>query len=563
MTDQLAYQAMADAFHAEGVDTQFVLTGDGNMHWSVALSQKPGVQTIHVRHEHCAVAAATAYALAQGQVGVASVTCGPGLTQIITALPAAVRARVPLVIMAGEPPLHAKFYNQDIDQAPLVTATGAQYIQAHSLPRLLDHVRDAFHTAVRARCPVVLGVPYDLQKSLLPAAGSYLPGSSLIADGGRPHPDPEYVEQLVDRLIASTCPVLIGGRGALRSGATASIVALADQCGALLGNTLPVRGLFDDHPFSLGVIGGYASETARAVLSDADLVISFGASLSYYTQDAGKLFANATVAQVDTDPRGLHHGLAAASLFLNCDAEAGARSLAKAMDARVAGGAKTAARCRTPELRAQLATAVADSAAFEIAPGVVDPRAAIAAIDQAIPKDWDFVTGSGHQAYFNSQVRGRPPERFLTVREFGAIGNGLSYAIGVAAARRQGRDGAVVLIEGDGGVMMHIQELETIQRLGLRMLICVINDGAYGSEIHKLRADGLDDAIAVFGRTAIHDIARGFGLRGFEVTDLSELPERFAAFAAQDIAEVWNIQVSDQVTAPTMRSLLARGHGVM
>src|SRR6201993_4305898 len=126
------YEALAEAFLAEGVDTQFVLMGDGNMHWSTAFAKLPGVHTVHVRHEHCTVAAATAYNVATGKIAVASVTCGPGVTQLMTALPGAGRGRPPVVVFAGESPINAKFYNQYIDQAPLVTATGAHYIAAHS-----------------------------------------------------------------------------------------------------------------------------------------------------------------------------------------------------------------------------------------------------------------------------------------------------------------------------------------------------------------------------------------------------------------------------------------------
>src|SRR5579859_370338 len=126
------YEALAEAFLAEGVDTQFVLMGDGNMHWSTAFAKLPGVHTVHVRHEHCTVAAATAYNVATGKVAVASVTCGPGVTQLMTALPAAVRARLPMVVFAGESPINAKFYNQYIGQASLVTATGAHYVAAQT-----------------------------------------------------------------------------------------------------------------------------------------------------------------------------------------------------------------------------------------------------------------------------------------------------------------------------------------------------------------------------------------------------------------------------------------------
>src|SRR5437764_15354825 len=111
---------------------------------------------------------------------------------------------------------------------------------------------------------------------------------------------------------------------------------------------------------------------------------------------------------------------------------------------------------------------------FEIEPGVLDPREAIRAIDDVIPKDWDIVVGGGHQAYFNAQMRGRPAERYTTVREFGAVGNGLSYALGVAAARRQGHNGKIVLFEGDGGHLFHIQELERLKPQGSATLICAI-----------------------------------------------------------------------------------------
>jgi thiamine pyrophosphate-dependent acetolactate synthase large subunit-like protein len=68
---------------------------------------------------------------------------------------------------------------------------------------------------------------------------------------------------------------------------------------------------------------------------------------------------------------------------------------------------------------------------------------------------------------------------------------------------------------------MHVQELEMIARHRLKLLVCVLNNGAYGAEIHKLRADGIDDSGSVFGRTDLEAIATGFGLRGANVTKLS------------------------------------------
>src|SRR3982751_815601 len=156
------YDVLAKAFAQEGVRTCFALLGDANMNWAARLAALD-CRMIYVRHEHCAVAAAMAYARKAGDVGVATVTCGPGVTQLVTALPAAVRAHLPVVVFAGEAPLKSGWYNQELDQAPLITATGAAYHRLHLPERMPVAVRDAFLQARRERRPVVIGVPFDPQ----------------------------------------------------------------------------------------------------------------------------------------------------------------------------------------------------------------------------------------------------------------------------------------------------------------------------------------------------------------------------------------------------------------
>ena len=259
----------------------------------------------------------------------------------------------------------------------------------------------------------------------------------------------------------------------------------------------------------------------------------------------------------------MRDGQAAADLYVRSDALVGVEAILAGLDKTLGAGKPTAAAIRSRELAQRIATEPPDAEPFDLEPGVLDPRAVVRAIDAVVPKDWDVVVGGGHQAYFPAQMIGRPAERYTTVREFGAVGNGLSYALGVAAARRQGRDGKVVLFEGDGGLLFNIQEFETLKRQGFRILICAMNDGGYGSEFHKLRADGIDDSLAVFGRPALEKIARGFGLRGHEIRDVALIPKLFADFAAQGETEVWNIQISDKVTAPVIRQTIKRGHGNM
>ena len=541
------YEALADGFVAEGVDTCFALLGDANMNWATALAGR-GARMVYVRHEHCAVAAATAWARKTGRVGVATVTCGPGLTQIMTALPAAVRARLPLVVFAGEAPLGAAWYNQAIDQAPFVVATGAAYVPLHHVPSMRRRVRDAFAQAAAERRPVVLGVPFDLQARAAGEMAAPPPSAAILPQLAPPAPDRAVVAALAAEVKGARRIVVMGGLGAVEADAGAACRALAERCGALLATTLPARGLFQGDPFCIGIAGGFSTALGRALCAEADLVLAFGCRLTQHTLDKGALFPRAQIVQIDTDPQALSQGAAPADLHLRGDARLVAEALAQAVD--------EAPGWRGARMARAIAETPADPATFPPEAGVLDPRAVVAALDAALPQDWQMVNSSGHCSYFFAQMD-RPQSRFLTIREFGAIGNGLAYAMGVAAARPGER---VVLFDGDGSLLMHVQELETIRRQGMKILVCVLNDGAYGSEIHKLRDEGLSDEGAVFGRTDLGAIARGFGIGGERVDDLARLPAMIADLGRTGGAAVWDFAVSDRVASPVIRRAHPGGH---
>jgi thiamine pyrophosphate-dependent acetolactate synthase large subunit-like protein len=542
---------LADAFVKEGVDTVFVLTGDGNMHWEAAFSESLGCHAIHVRHEHCACAMASAYARVTGRVGVASVTCGPGLTQTSTALATAAQAQIPLVVFAGESPMHAGWYNQQIDQGPIVTATGARYIAVHSRKRLQQAVTDAFHYARTRRQPVVLGVPFDLQQEGIEDVPEYLSSSHYLPETGPRVPHPDFLERAVERVLEAKRIVILAGRGAKLAGAEAACAELAELCNAALATTLPMRGLFAGSSRDIGVAGGFAHPVTVEAINGSDLIIAVGAGLNGYTTDGGKLVDAGKVLQIDEDPQDFVQGRKVADLVLAADANLAVGALVRALRERGAswpdwGATEFARRVRTTPV---------DTRDYPVAEGTIDPRDVIRVLDRELPKDWNYVNGSGHSSFFSVHMFDRPAENFLTVREFGAIGNGLSYAVGMATAHPHR---PTVLIEGDGGLMMHAQELETVNRHGWKLLICVLNDGAFGSEIHKLRSDGISDRGAVYGRTDLARMAEGFGLRGARVDRLEQLPELIAAFEASDGAMLLDIQVSDQVISPRMLKGISR-----
>jgi len=519
------------------------------MNWAAAMTAG-GCEFVYVRHEHCAVAAAMAYSRTSNNVGVATVTCGPGLTQIMTALPAAVRAHIPLVIFAGEAPIRSKWYNQAIDQQPFVDACGAHYVSLQHQEAMRVQIRDAFVHATTKQCPVVIGVPADLQndewqESLEPIQ----PAFELTPPAAPPAPEAGDLDKAVTLIQNANKIIIMAGLGAIKAGAGPACQALANQLGALLATTLPARGLFYEDSYSLNIAGGFSSVVGRRYLQQADLIIAVGSSLASHNSDNGKLFSASEVLQIDLAPSTTNQGRPSAAHHLSCDAKLGIEALMNVLPTRKPDDANY---WRCDKIAKDIQESPADDAEFPTEPNLLDPRDVVTTLDQLIPQSWYTVNSSGHCSCFFAQMKNRPADRFLTIREFGAIGNGLSFAMGVAAAKPTER---VVLFDGDGSLLMHIQELETIVRHGMNLLIVVMNDGAYGSEIHKLRSEGLPDNGAVFGRPSFASIAHGFGAKGATVTQLDDLPALIHQFSQQKspALSIIDVHVSDKVVSSVIR----------
>ena len=184
-------------------------------------------------------------------------------------------------------------------------------------------------------------------------------------------------------------------------------------------------------------------------------------------------------------------------------------------------------------------------------PGTLDPRPVVKELDATVPKDWDIIVAGGHCFSFAmTHLRGRPAGKYHIPIDFGAIGSGLPAAIGVAAARNNGK---VLLIDGDGSLYQHIQELETVRRHGMKLLICIVNDGGYGAETHTFRAHGVDPMHATHGRGDLAQVARGFGLNGTKATSLGQFERLFREHQAQDDASLWDVHVDDLIPSRNFR----------
>lgn len=522
------YEALARAFADEGTTDVFSVMGDANMMWLSAISSLPEVRNHHARHEAGALAMADGYVRAGGDVGVATVTCGPGLTNLATSLVAAVRYRCPIVLFAGDTPQGDTDGIQSLDQMRFAEACGAEARLITSSRNALAEVARAFRTARVRRIPVVLNVPMDVQEQDLPDDATYMPLPHHAA-GEEFLPDEATLDRLAGLLASADRPVILLGRGALEPDIRDDVERLAGRIGALVATTLLAKGAWGMRPWGLDVAGTFSSSRTSGLLGEADVVLALGASLNEFTTVNGTIFGSARVAQVVDVPVPVAHG----SVRLEMQAVGLAGPTVRAVDAMLAAGDHRATGLRTPRTEALLAGPEPreDYATGSAAPGELDPRDVAAVIESGLSDDELLVHGAGHfWAFTIHALSGGRARRFIFTNGFGACGQALPVAVGAAVARP---DVPVTCIEGDTSLLMNLQELETAARLGLPLRIVIMNDGAMGAELHKLRIRGAPVDDAIVPDPGFVAAAEAFGVRARRPRTLDELAEALA----EDVAD--------------------------
>lgn len=502
--------AIAAAIEAEGCEVLFGLLGDANKLFWNAVHTRGRLRIVSARHE----ATADGFARSRAQVGLASVTSGPGLTQLGTSLVVAARNRTPLVVMVGDVPANDLNNLQRFDHARFAAACESERVHVTSAGNVAQEVRSAFALARQQRRPVILNVSTAVQQQSLDWAFEYTPSAQdALARGAAPD---DLVHQAAAALLAAQRPVLIAGNGAMRADARHACIALADATGSLLATSLKAKGLFSDQPWDLGIAGAYASAPAEELLAQADFVLGMGAKLGDYPTEGGLLFPEAQVARIDNDPH-LRVTGALGGLYLCGDARITCEQLLAAV--RRLTGSTPPEGFRDAGTAAVLAQPPAPQIASDS--GVV-PRALAARLPALLPPNEVVTLGSAHfWGFFIMHASVRPGTEVQMSNQFAAIGQTLPLAAGVGVAR-PGRPHLV--IEGDGSIMMNIQELESLVRERIPAVVLVWNDCGFGAEVHKLTAKKLDPTLGRWPSSPdFAAIARAFSGDGETVTHLAEL----------------------------------------
>ena len=507
-----AYEAIAQSLKAEGMTDFFGLMGDGNMWLWGALCRDPAIKAYNARHESMAVSMADGYARTTGKVGVAMVTCGPGLTQCGTSLIAAWRGRTPVVLIAGEIAAGAKNKTQSMDQRRFVEASYARFHTVTSLDNMAEEIAEAFYAARLHRVPVVLNLPMDLQEEELDWDYDYRPSTDFLPPRMET-PSPDALAPVIEKLIAAERPVIIAGRGARAANAKDAIIELADRVGALLATSLQGKGYFAGHEWDIGIAGAFASAPSEHLLAEADFVLGVGAELGYYTTEGGLLFPSAEVARIDIKAAPEEIGVIP-GLFVQGDGRKSVMAINEALAAR---------QVRKQGLRTQATRAILEAPPhrFEAPSDGLDPRSLAGHLGAALPNGVLLTCGAGHFFSWVGMYMPLPEGAEIQYSyNFGAVGQGIGVAIGTGAGNPSRQH---VAVEGDGSLMFNLQELETIVRHKMQMVLVVWNDSGYGAEVHKLVAKGFDEKLAQWESPNFVALAKAFGGDGVKLSATSEI----------------------------------------
>ncbi|MGJ5045072.1 MULTISPECIES: thiamine pyrophosphate-binding protein [unclassified Bradyrhizobium] len=470
-----AADLIARLLKRRGVSRVFALCGGHIMPIWMRLDAE-GIGIIDVRDERAAVHMAQAHAELTGELGVALVTAGPGMTNAITGIANAHVSRAPvLVISGGNPrPQENRGGLQDMDHTQLVRSI-TRYARTVREPSLvLQELDEAISRAFGdggEPGPVFIDFPVDTLRGIVPKA---LQLEEHLAPKPRAaaRPDPAEVEKAVELLWSARRVLVISGRGA--RGAGPELIALLDRLGAVYLDTGESRGLVpDDHPSVVGAMRG-------AVMGDADVVLTVGRRLDFQLaygspavfKDAKFVRISDTASELRDNRRGAAEILATPAETLHAMVSlAGNRE--SAVDRQWAARLRAAHQERATKLKQSMATALAGS------DGRLHPNRVLSAIQDAIGNDAVVITDGGD---FLSFARvGLSAPLMLDPGPFGCIGIGVPYGIAASLAYP---DKPVVVATGDGAFGFNAIEVDTAVRHKAPVLIVVANNGAWQIEVH-------------------------------------------------------------------------------
>jgi len=501
-------EALLKALERHGVDTVFGHPGGAILPVYDALYDSP-IKHVLVRHEQAGAHAADAYYRASGRVGVCFATSGPGATNLVTGLATAQMDSSAVVAVTGN--VATSLIGTDAFQEADVYGITAPVTKHNYLVKNVDDiprvVAEAFHIASTGRPgPVLIDLPKDVQQAEF--HGSFdveidLPGYRPTLTGHA-----KQVRKAAEAVRAARRPVMmVGGGGQV---ASEEVMAFARKTGIPVITTLMGIGAYPaGERQALGMPGMHGTVTANRAITHCDLIL--GAGLRFDDRVTGKIsrFApNATVVHVDIDPAEISK-LVKAHVPVVGDLREVLPRLADALD-----------RLEIDDWWEQLEEWKGMYPERYKTTQPLVSQEVIQLLHQATGGECVVTTEVGqHQMFAARLFPTKRPRTFITSGGLGTMGFGLPAAIGAAFARPGEQ---VVLIAGDGSVQMNIQELATLYKHQLPVVVAILNNGVLGMVRQwqeMFSAKRYSEIYLADSNPDFAKLAEAYGLDGYNVFD--------------------------------------------
>lgn len=533
---------IADFLAEKGVTHVFTVVGGGAMHLNDSFGHHAKLKVTYCHHEQAAAMAAEAYARVNGGMAALCVTSGPGAINALNGVAGAYQDSIPLLVISGQMKSSLTVRESGL---PLRTLGGQEFDIVSALDNMTKYAEmivepqkipfalgKAYHLAKSGRPgPCWLDVPLDIQGSLI---DDDLPG--FVSRSQEDYADvKKAARHVLEKLRIAERPVLYAGNGIRLAGAANLVDELARRL------SVPVVTCWDsidliatEHPHYCGRGGTMGDRAGNFAVQNSDLLISIGSRLSIYQVGYDvRLWARAAYTVVnDIDYVELMKPTIRVDYPVCADAADFMRALLEAAKAEPPkeNGAWLS-RCRSWKQEYPVVQPAQKEAA-----GKANVYAFMDALSRTLPAGSFTVASNGSASVVGSQSYYiKEGSRFLMNCGISSMGYGLPAAVGAAVASGE----FVVCIEGDGSIMMNLQELQTVVTNRLPVKLFVINNNGY----HQIRQTqknvfgnalvGVGPESGDLGFPSFEKIARAFEMPYIAISANGELQEKIAQALAE------------------------------
>ncbi|ESR25829.1 acetolactate synthase large subunit [Lutibaculum baratangense] len=507
------------ALENEGVERVFGVPGEENLDLLESL-RTSGIELVLTRHEQAAAFMAATHGRLTGKPGVCLATLGPGALNFSTGAAYAHLGAMPMILVTGQKPVlsakQARFQIVDIvaSMKPLTKMT-RQIVSAASIPSM---VRDAFRVAMEERPgPVHLELPEDI-------AAEEVENTPVIPlhQTERPVPSALSLDDAAEKILAASRPLVMVGAAGNRPALVEALSAFVSRTRLPFFNTQMGKGaVTGGSNLYMGTAALSEGDYVHEAIERADLIIAIGHDTvekpPFLMKSAG-------------GPKVIHVGYQSATVeqVYHPDIEVigDIGAAVEALAARLEG--KLTPDEGMLDLRQRILARLNDRA--EEARFPVTPQRLVHDVREVMPEDGIVCLDNGmYKIWFARNYRTHVANTLLLDNALATMGAGLPSAMMAAMLHPERR---VMAVCGDGGFMMNSQEMETAVRLGLDLVVVILNDSAYGMIRWKQAVDGFPDFGMSFGNPDFVRYAEAYGAKGSRVTAVEDLvPTLDAAFA--------------------------------